>query len=220
MHQHIIKCAVVMVLLGFFVGCATYPPPIVRPDGATNFKYQYTVDVPEGWDVYEDMPQDFANQLPSSAGRYVSLVMVNKQSKGVITLINQHKYVRFENAMASLESKWREIPDMMKAEMSKNADVSRFESHHHPKNLEETNHHHQSNKLAFKSKPWLEIEADVGFTMGDSTIGYTWFVYPCHASNTCQTLVLCISEIETYDANRPAFKEVIESLTMHDTAVK
>lgn len=211
-----IRSTVFFTLLLGLVGCATYPPSIILPDKATNFKYQYSVNVPKGWDVYEKMPKDIQNQLPSSAKNYLTLAMVNKDSKGIIVLLNRKDSANFDQVLDRPNSEWQEIASMMKTNMEKEADVSEYKNVIKIENLAVTYDNYKSNPRTFKSKAWLEIEADLSFTMVDNTVGYDWFIYPCHKRNFCQTMVLTLSEKEKYETNRPALNQVLESLTMHD----
>ena len=93
------------MLLITFIGCATYPPPIILPDKVTNFKYQYSVDIPEGWDVYGEMPKDFKSLIPSSSIKYLSLIMVNKSTKGAIIFGNDKHYRSFSERDRYSQSK-------------------------------------------------------------------------------------------------------------------
>lgn len=64
MGKQIFKCVVVIVLIIGVVGCASYPPPIILPNKATNFEYQYSVDIPQGWDASEKIPNGLEHSMP------------------------------------------------------------------------------------------------------------------------------------------------------------
>ena len=216
MRQHFIKWAIVNFLLVTFVGCATYPPPIILPDKATNFEYQYTVNVPQGWKVYKEVPKDFKSQMPMSAIKRVSLIMANKSTNGVILIINEKSYGNYQKVLDTPESKWREISDTMRTELEKYGTVSNYECHMDTHNFTQTYNNYKRDNTAFKPKSWLDTEADISATMQDWTLAYTWSSYPCHKRNTCQNLVMLISNMDNKDVNQSALTEVAESLEMHD----
>ena len=128
MNNQFIKSTILFALLLGLAGCATYPPSIILPEKATNFKYQYSVDVPKGWNVYEKMPEDIQNQLPSSAKNYLTLAMVNEDSKGIIGVLNRKDSANFDQDMDRPNSEWQEIASMMKTNMEKDANVSEYKN--------------------------------------------------------------------------------------------
>ena len=216
MSPKLIRYAILNILLFTIIGCATYPPPIILPDKVTNFKYQYSVDVPEGWKVYGEVPNDFKDQMPSSAIKYVSLVMANKSTKSAIILANEKLSRSFQSIIDTPNKKFQEISDSMKTELEKHGNVTNYKCQLNTNNLSYTYYNYRQNNAAFKPEAWLETEADISFTITDITIAYAWFLYPCHKSNSCQSLVILISGIDNIEINRPAFSEVLKSIEMHD----
>jgi hypothetical protein len=219
MGRQVFRCAVFFAFMLGFVGCATYPPPVILPDKATNFQYQYSVDIPKGWDAYEKFPKDLDIFIPQSFKKLVSLVMVNKTTKGIIVLANDKKGNRFKDALYVSEYKWKEIQQKLEKDLRESADVSRYESQVFIKNVEATYQSYQKNQESFKSKPLYRMETDLSYTVNDSTIGFDWFIYPCHGDNFCQTIVMLACEMEKFEMNRPVFNSVVESLTMHDVEI-
>lgn len=218
MGRQVLKRAVAVALILGLFGCASYPPPIILPDKATNFTYQYSVDIPGGWDAYEKFPKDIDFYMPQSFKKLVTLVLVNKDSKGIIVIANEKTGNSFQEVLDTPDSKWHEIPPMMEKEIRKNSDVSRYDSKVKIENLAVTHRNYMANNRSFKSKELFQIEVDLDLTMDDSTIGFDWFVYPCHRRNFCQTIVMLASEKDKIENNRPAFDSVVQSLTMHDIA--
>lgn len=216
MNKELVKFAMVVALLIGFTGCATYPPPIIHSDKATNFKYQYSVKIPQGWNAYTELPKDLKGQISSEGRKMVSLALVNKKAKGMILLMNNKEYTSFDKVLEKPNSHWQKAANDLKASMESGAEIGSYQSDIKVENLAATYDNYKSNPQSFKSKAWLEVEADVTFTMGDSTIGYDWFIHPCHKTNSCYTIVVSLSETDKYEANRPALKEVLQSLMMHD----
>ena len=206
---------VVALIIGLF-GCATYPPPIILPDKATNFKYQYSVDIPEGWDVYEKFPKDIDQTLPQSFKKMVTLVMINKDSGGIIAVANDKQRNNFQNLLDAPDEKFREIPQKMKETIGKDTEVSRYVSQVNIENLATTHRNYRTNARSFKSEALYEIEFDMVYSLDDVTAGLDWFIYPCHKTNFCQTMVMLYSQKDKFENNEPAFDSVVESLTMHD----
>ena len=206
---------VVALIIGLF-GCATYPPPIILPDKATNFKYQYSVDIPEGWDVYEKFPKDIDQTLPQSFKKMVTLVMINKDSGGIIAVANDKQRNNFQNLLDAPDEKFREIPQTMKETIEKDTEVSRYVSQVNIENLATTHRNYRTNARSFKSEALYEIEFDMVYSLDDVTAGLDWFIYPCHKTNFCQTMVMLYSQKDKFENNEPAFDSVVESLTMHD----
>ena len=216
MKKQLFDSFMVVVFLMGFTGCATYPPPIIHSDKATNFKYQYSVNIPQGWEAYTKLPKDLKSQLSPQARKMVSLALVNKESKGLIFVMNEKEYASFDNVLERPGSDWQEAADNLKSTMEGEAEISSYQSDIKVDNLAGTHANYKANPQSFKSKPWLEVEADATYTMGDTTIAYDWFIHPCHKTSSCYTIVVSMSDTERYDANRPAINEVLESLTMHD----
>lgn len=216
MNQKMFKCTMVVALLIGFTGCATYPPPTIIGDKTTNFKYQYSLDIPPGWDAYTKLPKDLKSQMAQVGTDKLSLALVNKKSKSMILFINEKNYSNFDKVIERPDSEWEEIGEKFIKEMENEAEIKSLKSDMKIENLDATYTNYKSKPESFKSKPWLVVEADLSFTMANSTVGYTWFVYPCHKRNFCQNMVVFITETDKYAANRPALNEVLESLTMHD----
>ncbi len=216
MEKRTFKCAVVVALIIIVFGCATYPPPIILPDKATNFKYQYSVDIPSGWETYEKFPPDMAGSFPYSFKKMVTLVMIHKPSKGVIAIANEKESPNFKEVLGLPDSKWHQIEQDMKKTLSGDGNLSRYNSKIKIENLAATYANWRKNRSSFKSKAVYEIETDLKYSMGDSKVDFFMYLYPCHNKNFCMTAVMLGSEIERYDQNRPVFEVVAESLTMHD----
>ncbi|MCB2171002.1 MAG: hypothetical protein KQI78_25370 [Deltaproteobacteria bacterium] len=216
MNKQHFKFMVVVALLIGLTGCATYPPPIIHSDKATNFKYQYSVNIPRGWDAYTKLPKDIKSQMSSQARKMVSLALVNKEPKGMILFMNDKEYTSFDKALERSNSYWQEAANNLKSTMESEAEIVRYQSDIKVENLAATYDRYKTSPKSFKSKPWLEVEADAIFTMGDTTIRYDWFLHPCHKTNSCYTIVVSMSEKDKYEATRKALNEVLESLTMHD----
>jgi len=216
MSPKFIRYAILNILLFTFIGCATYPPPIILPDKVTNFKYQYSVHIPEGWAAYDEVPKDLKNQIPSSSIKYLSLIMVNKSTKGAIIFGNDKHFTSFQSVIDTPNNKFRKLSDSMKTKLEQYGDITNYKCQLNTNNLSYTYYNYRQNNAAFKSEAWLETEAVMSFTLGDSMIAYAWFLYPCHKSNTCQNLVMLISDTGTNEINRSAFDGVLKSLEMHD----
>ena len=206
----------IMAAVVGLVGCATYPPPIILPDKATNFKYQYSVDIPQGWDVYEKFPKDIEKTIPQSFKKMVTLVMINKSSGGIITIANDKRRHSFQDLLDTPERKIREILPMMKEKIETDTKVSRFESQVNVESLSTTHRNYIANARSYKPEALYEIEVDMEYSLNDVTAGLDWFICPCHKTNFCQTAVILFSVSEKFESNRPAFESVVESLTMHD----
>lgn len=216
MNQHMFKCAVFVFLLIGFTGCATYPPPTIVGDKATNFKYQCSVDVPPGWDAYTKLPKDLKSQMSQIGTDKLSLALVNKKSQGMILFINEKNFSNFDKVLERPDSDWKEIGDKFLKEMENEAEIESIKSDMKIENLHANYNNYKSRPESFKSQSWLEVEADLSFTMVNSTVVYAWFVYPCHKRHFCQNMVVSISETDKYATIRPALDEVLESLMMHD----
>jgi hypothetical protein len=216
MGKQIFKCVVAVALIVGVVGCASYPPPIILPNKATNFKYQYSVDIPQGWDVYEKFPKDIGRTIPQSFKKIVTLVMINKVSGGIIAVANDKRRKNFQDLLNTPGRKIREILPMMKETLEKDNKVSRWDSQVSIESLSATHRNYNANASSFKSEAVYEIEVDMVYSIQDVTAGMDWFIYPCHRTNFCQTMVILICEKDKFETNRPAFESVVESLTMHD----
>lgn len=216
MRKQLIKCAILIILLLSFIGCVSYPPPVILPDKATNFEYQYSVDIPQGWKVYGEVPKDLKSQMPTSATKYVSLIMANKSTKGVVIIANEKKHRNFQSVIDTPNKKFEKISDSMKKELEKYGSIINYNCQINTNNLSYTYYNYRKNKAAFKPEAWLETEADISFTLANSMIAYAWYFYPCHKTNTCLNIVMLVSDTDYKEINKSAFNEVLDSIEMHD----
>ena len=204
-----------MFALGL-IGCATYPPPEILPDKATNFKYQYSVAVPKGWVASEKLPKEYEDSVPHISKKKVSLVMVKRESKGVIIFVNDKRGQSYQKLMDYPVHKIKKIPQQIKEEFEVKFELSRFDSNVNFISLYKTDLNYKANPSSYQAEPLFQIEADMKTVLDELTLGSDWFAYPCHKNKTCLTTVFLIADLNYFDKNRPALDSVVESLTMHD----
>ncbi len=193
MRKRILGPAALMWII-YLSGCATYPPPEILSDKANNFKYQYSVDIPQGWNVSENFPQDIEYAFPQSFRKMVTLVMTNEDSKGLIALANHKRDGRLQDLLDAPEEEFHELAPMLVQETRKTAEAPRWDNEVKVKNLSTT-------YLNYK-------------------VRFDWFFYPCHKAEFCETVAILMCEKDKFETNCPAFESVVESLTMHDASAE
>jgi len=214
-------CKIVLTVLAgaFFFGlfgCATYPPPVIQNGTCFNSEYQYTADIPQGWQAYDKFPKDMENAIPYNFRKMTNLVMVNKAKRSIIVVGSEKRHQRFAKGLEVPESKWQEITQNLEKSIKSNAEVTRYDGHLNSQNVAATSRNHAASPAAFKPKALLGFQADVAATMDDTTVGLEWFIYPCHGGILCQTFVMLGAPQKTFENSLPEFEAVIDSLTMHD----
>ncbi len=215
--QKLIWCQLLAILtLAALFGCATYPPPEILPDKATNFKYQYSVDIPKGWDVNERLPKDLEKSFPQSFKKLVTLVMLNKSSRGVIAIANDKRSKDFQKVLNTPEDKIYEVPQMIEEKGKKRDQFSRFSSQVYIESLAATYRNYRANSSSFKSEALYEMEVGLESSLFEGTACFDWFIYPCHRTKFCQTVVILMCGKDKFESNHQAFESVVKSLTMHD----
>lgn len=211
-----ILCIIGLLWITKLVGCATHPPPEILPEKATNFEYQYSVAVPQDWAASENLPKEYEDSIPQFSMKMLSLVMVNRESRGVIVIINEKLGHSYRKIMDAPLDKLQELPQMVKAGLEEKIEVLRFDSNVDLRSLYETDRNYKASPSSYRSEPLCRIETDLKGVLDDYTLGYDWFAYPCHKSNTCFTIVMLATRLDYFDKNRTAFNAVSKSLTMHD----
>jgi hypothetical protein len=203
------------LFLGLF-GCATYPAPVIKNGTCANFEYQYTADIPQGWQAYDKFPKDMEIAMPYDFRKMVNLVMVNKAERSLIVLGSEKRRQDFAKFINVPESKWQEITKNLEKSIKSNAEVTRYDAHLNSQNVAATSRNHEASPAAFKPKALFGFQVDMATTMEDTTVGLEWFIYPCHGGILCQTFVMIGGPQKTIKNSLPEFEAVIDSLTMQD----
>jgi hypothetical protein len=211
-----------IVIVFGIIGCATvsYPPPTIQGNKYTNHKYQYTVDIPDGWTAYQEVPKDLAATIAPKYLKMTNLVLVSRETKGYIILGGELDNRKIYGYLNVPDAKWAELPSKMKEDAEKFAHVSDFEYEVKGNNIAISRLNRNNNPHSFKALPLVKAELELSLTMGKAMVGTEYFIYPCHSNNSCHTILIVTSEKDRFDMNRSVFNSVIESLTMHDISTE
>lgn len=202
------------------IGCATviYPPPSLQKNKYTNFEYQYTVDIPEGWKAQEKVPKDLANLMGgegSEESKAFKLVLVNKFAGGMIAAINMRHNNSFKNYLKAPPEFFKKQVLNMKANMERTSKVIRFDYSIHQESIAGMLSSIEAGHGSYKPKELLNIEVDEEYLLADQRSGVKFFMYPCQENKTCITALFLSSELDKYEGNLPAYDEIISSLTVN-----
>ena len=201
-------------------GCATatYPPSVLNDDRYMNFAYQYSVEIPQGWETHDAAPQDFVFRTGNGFDGEVSLVLIHPSTGSVMGITNLAQADPFEDILQVPDKHLNRIADELREQFEDQAEVIRYNGEIRPANLEETLRNYHSHKKSFKPSAFMEFEADMTHTLWDTTTGGKWFLYPCHGNKTCQLIMIACSDKRQYGQIRPSYDAFVQSFTAHDTA--
>lgn len=73
-------------LLLSFTACAPAIQPVVKDGRYINPQYEYALDIPEGWELSDKVPDWLAANLTSAQASAIKTVLVNEESQGIISV--------------------------------------------------------------------------------------------------------------------------------------
>jgi hypothetical protein len=88
------------------LGCATtkYPPPIIKDGYYLNPEYQFSVKVPEGWQVSHEIPDSFKQIFLAYEEKSIPVLFLNTRTGGLIYIHVQKTNLGGSRPSASLYS--------------------------------------------------------------------------------------------------------------------
>lgn len=209
----------ILVMAGIF-GCATttYPPPVLEDNKYTNFEYQYSVDLPPGWEVHTKAPREIAFVLggeDTEESKAMKLVQVNKTSKSMICIQSERINIKYDSILeASGDGLWKLGRDMEK-ELKRHFDISRFDYDINQGSLFDTQFKIESGQKAIQPQVFMMADFDIQLTLGVCMVKCKQFIYPCQGRKSCSAEFIVWSRRENFLDSLSAYDDVVSSFTIY-----
>lgn len=197
-------------------GCSMIPSPLIVGDTYTNFEYEYSVDLPDGWMIAEDSEDALEKHAGWIDGDKASLVLIHPESWAVIAVLNQKQTLTFPRYIDIGAPYWEERIEAMRDRLDAEVDVGRYDYHIYKDNLVATQQHYFLSQRTYKPETVFEVDALFVEDQVPKQLLFEWFLYPCQKDRSCQTIVMMICREERLEEVKPAFDAMVAALRAHD----
>lgn len=200
-----IKYLIIVIFLITIAACATYPPPTIKDRTYINSKYEFSIDLPEGWKQTEKVPEWIKKTIPPQQINRVKIMVFNQESTGFIT-INA-----FKTAIDG-----RNVPDKkIERLLIKNLDNTKKKLWKKPETKDYT---YKIHSTSFFNIPMLMCSEDlvVGDEFTELKSKSMSYMYACHNDNSCGVNIVLVSDAKTFDKNYAVFDNLLKSLKKYN----
>lgn len=216
-----ILCVAALLWIAYLDGCATHPPAHIIDDRYINFEYGYSIEVPEGWEVHEKVPDDLNHRSSWSdywSDKKISLTLVNKQTNGLIMCVSKKRNRDISNMTNMTDKQAEELAAAFNNNLDQDPDLRNLQTETKSRNLVLTNIRHQGDPKSFRPEPIFSMTSEIEHGIGFANIDLDLFMYPCHGKKACVTGIMLLSLIGKGEENLPTFRELSDSLLGHDNS--
>lgn len=207
----------IAVMVGF-IGCATvtFPPPVLENNKYTNSEFQYSVDIPPGWEASTEVPKELAFILGPEASKTVKLVLVNKATGGMIDITNERLRRKYANTLKVSRKDLLEYVHELESGMKKALNISRFDYDINQSSLFTTQFKIDSGQSSLHPEEYLVVDVDMEFSIGTTVmVRSKYFAYPCQGGKSCVAVFKFSSHRENFVADRSAYDDFVSSFTVN-----
>jgi hypothetical protein len=192
------------------------PSPLIVGRTYTNFEYEFSLDLPDGWEIADD-PED---ALEANAcwvdGDMASLVLIHPESRAVIAVLNQKQTLIFPRYIELDALYWEERIDVMRARLAAEVQVRRYDYQIYMDNLVTTQQNYFLSQRAYKPEKVFAVDALIVENQVPKQLTFEWFLFPCQKEHSCQTIVMMACRGDRFEEQRPAFDHIVATLRAHD----
>ena len=189
------KIFLLIMVLFFLAGCATFPPPKIEGGRYINPKYGFSIEVPKSWHQTEKIPDWIKDAFTEQERSRVCIMFFNSDTNGFIA-VSTYKTIW---SFSLLYCAYDKVYDNMEKQLEKKK--QKFNKNPYIKNFsyEFNNIEHWTEKLSCETE-FQKLE-------GRSE----HFMYRCCGDDTCSVGIILISDIKTFDENYEVFKRIVDS---------
>jgi len=206
----------ILAALVVWAGCSMIPSPLIVGKTYTNFEYEFSVDVPDGWVVADDPEDALERNARWIDGDTARLVLMHPESLAVIAVLNQKQTLTFPRYIEIGAPYWEERIEAMRDRLDAEVDVRRYDYHIYKDNLAATQQHYFLSQRTYKPEIVFEIDAQFVEDKVPKRLLFEWFLYPCQKDRSCQTIVMVVCREDRLEAVEPAFDAMVATLRAHD----
>ena len=197
-------------------GCSTFPSPLVVGDTYTNFEYEYSLDLPRGWERADDQSEKLERNARWVDEDMASLVLTNNVTQGIIAVLNQKIRLPYPRFVELDERYWEERINAMRKLLEAEVEVLSYDYRIQRDHLVQTQQNYFTNQRVFRPENVFWVNTRISESTDKKQIAFEWFLYPCQKNRSCQTIVILACPEDQYDLNRPAFEHIVATLRGHD----
>ena len=210
--------ALLMILITLWgpVACSVIPSPLIVGNTYTNFAYEFSIDLPDGW-----LPADDPEDVLERNFRWVdadmfSLVLVHPESQAVLAVLNQKQKLAFPRYIDLDVPYWEERIDAMRDRLEAEVEVQRYDYRIYKDNLVATQQHYFLSQRDYKPEKVFGVDAQFIENQVPKQLTFEWFLFPCQKDRSCQTIVMMTCRQEHFEENKAVFDDLVATLRAHD----
>ena len=192
------------------------PSPLIVGETYTNFRYEFSMDIPSGWTPADD-PEAALEQYAHWVDEdMASLVLTNESAQGIIAVLNQKQSLAYPRYIELDERYWEYRINDMKNRLAEEVEVLDYDYHIYKDNLITTQQNFFISQRSFKPEKVFGVDARFVEDSDNKQMTFEWFLFPCQKDRSCQTIIMLSCREDQYEANRPAFESIVATLRAHD----
>lgn len=190
------RIVIIAVSLLFLTSCASFPDPKTENGTYTNYKYEFAIDIPDGWDVKNEYPAYFKRVMPYENRQYTTLLLFNNKTNAMIIIENTKTFMSYDLYALYRDSAIKGVEDICKARKKI------MDGHKYCKNY---------NYEILDIDHWIERVDFSPETQELKMINNCYF-YGCHKDDMCLVDVILISNADTFNVNMATYNQILDSL--------
>jgi hypothetical protein len=211
-----IRAWMIAGLIVAVAGCSIVPSPLIVGRTYTNFDFEFSLDLPQGWLPVDDPETALENAAPWVDEDVTSLVLQKDESAGIIAVMNQKQKLDLPRYIELEEPYWQMRIDEMKALLAESVEVVTYESRIYKDNLVTTQNNYFVSQRSYRPEKVFSVDALIVDRTERKKMTFEWFLFPCQKDRSCQTIVMLACHEDLYADQRPAFDHVTATLRGHD----
>lgn len=204
-----------VVIIGL-VGCQSTPAPILVGDTYTNIEYEYSLQIPSGWEPLDTIPDalDYLEKLVDADN--CSLLLYNEKSGGLIAVMNNANRIAYEKYLDIDYKQWDRILTKLKTSFEDDMQGMTYKHVINMENLNTTQQNYFVNKYAYKPERVYGVETSFDVEIQRAHLNFDAFLFPCRNTSSCETIIILTCLDKDLAQNQPGFEAVLSSLRAHD----
>lgn len=192
------------------------PSPLIVGKTYTNFEYEFSLDLPDGWVVADDPSDALERRAPWVNDDMASLVLINVESQSVIAVLNQRNRLSYIRYMDLDIIYWERRIDDMRDRLDTRVDVLGYDYQVYKDNLLTTQQNYFMSQRDYQPAKAFGVEGRIVEDHVPKRLVFDWFLFPCQKDRSCQTIVMLSCREDRLEAEKTAFEHVVATLRAHD----
>jgi len=199
------RIIVVAISLFCLTACASYPKPKIENGTYTNYKYEFLIDLPEGWVVKDKYPESFKKLIPYENRQYTTLLLFNNKTNGMIGIENSKSIFPYHLVNFYPEG-------TLGSDINKSVRKNIIEALEKRKQEVTKNEYCQNYEYLIPGQSHIMERCIFASEIQRMKLLNNGYFYGCHEDDTCFINLLLISDVLTYDENLETYNKILKSL--------